>query len=85
MDKLFPLLHELRGSRRPFSPLVDEAALLVAERCRTAIGYKLGLALTLDQWGQMSEVLKNQIAIALRHAAFDKPDFPDNRFEEGTL
>lgn len=83
-EDLFPILRRMRGSGDPFDPMVDEAALLIAQRITEELSDKLNIALTRGMWTQMTAIIQTRVATALRHAAFDKPDFPANRYEEGT-
>ena len=81
---LFPTLHGLRDTHQPFGPLVDEVSLLIAQRTRSRLSQGLGIHLSWDKWTQLTAIIQTDVAVALRHAAFDKPDFPANRYEEGT-
>jgi hypothetical protein len=80
---LFDLLRAMREAGKPFGPLVDEAALAVAQQCRDEITRDLRIALPYSDWTRFTAILQKEIAKALRHAAFDAPAFPANRQEDG--
>ena len=57
-----------------FGPEVDTAALIVARECRSLISAKV--ALSWDDWTQLTAQIQVEVARAIRHAAFEKPEFP---------
>lgn len=55
---------------------IDEAALVMAQKARGRLSEVKDLALTWDQWTRLIAILQQEFAIAIRHAAFDPPEFP---------
>lgn len=58
---------------------VDGAALLMAQKARGRLSEVRDLALTWDQWTRLTAILQQEFALAIRHAAFDPPEFPAGR------
>lgn len=84
MTDLFDALQALRETRAPFGPAVDGVALRIAQGLCDELSDKLDISLTRRQWSRATAILQVRLAAVLRHAAFDRPDFPSDRFEEGT-
>lgn len=55
---------------------IDGAALVMAQKARGRLSEVKDLALTWDQWTRLIAILQQEFAIAIRHAAFDPPEFP---------
>lgn len=53
---------------------VDTAALLVTRKCRSLISAKV--ALSWDEWTQLTAQIQVEVARAIRHTAYEPPPFP---------
>lgn len=76
----FDAVRENAGAGSPFQgaapAAVDAAALVMAQKARGRLSEVRDLALTWDQWTRLIAILRQEFAIAIRHAAFDPPEFP---------
>lgn len=73
--------HQVRENSKsekplPYGPAVDEAALLVAKWVRSKLSQAIHLALTYEQWTQLTAIIQSEVAVAIRHSAYDKPEYP---------
>lgn len=76
-DSAMSLMRRYREEGQRHSPVLDEAALQLAQRCRHRLSEGLHLSLTWDQWTQLTAILQTEIAPAIRHAVFEAAPFPE--------
>lgn len=78
-EDAFAAVREAVKKAARFGPEVDTAALIVARNCRSLISAKV--ALSWDEWTQLTAQIQVEVARAIRHAAFDKPEFPGPKYD----
>ena len=73
-------LHALGGEgTRPFSPEVDETALLAARKIAQRLGDDMKIRLTPEEWIRFAAIIQAELIPVIRHAAFDKPEYPGDQ------